>query len=1499
MFPQFAIDHTVGRLLIAEEALVYSISYVDFGDGSAREPFLAIAASFMTDGSIPIVDSEVKSEIAAIIAGYRGPDESGSVQQSDVVASAVGFKLPWPNGAAYSISQGWGGSYSHPCPGQQCYAYDFSTPEGTEIRASASGRADDVVGSYGVNHCGGYDYRNAANRVVVNHDDGTATLYLHLRAVSVGNGNTVVQGQKIGESGKTGWTNCNAHLHFQRQAQGAWITNSTPIYFDEYPGQQLAAGGRYTSGNGGGGGNSCTGGTPSLSSPGNGHVVTAGQSQSFSWSSVANCTRYRFEAWNTTGSGSHHVDVTGTSLSFTPSNAGEWKWQVAVIKSDGGYGAFPHTNSFTVRPQVTAPGKPHTPNPANGATLTYRTDLDISFQADGTEFQIHVWGTNYDRWIDWQGNRGVHLSGLAPGTYTWQANARNSAGASDWGPEWRFTIGDVSCPNQYRAEYFNNRSLSGSPALIRCEGWPIAHDWGNGSPAQGVVNTDSFSARWQSRVTIDAGAYTFAARGDDGIRVWVDGTLIIDRWDNNQPEYTVSRTFSSTAQHDIKVEYNDNGGAAVVQFRWFRDCSVVPSEQYCAEYFNNKDLSGSPAVANLEAKPLNQPWGMSGPGSGINADAFSGRWRGKFAFSAGTYTFQLRGDDGVRLKIDGVTKINEWRHQNATTFTATVAMTAGVHEIAVEYYEDGGWAELSLQWGVVVDSSPPVARWSSPANNAVVTTRTLLLQATVTDAGGSGIDRVAFSAKWSGSWHTVAEVRSASGPWSYTWDLCAAGVPDGATDIELGLQAYDNAENEFVYSQSYVNYHVTKQYTCNPNTSPTANAGPDQIVTDTDRNGSQAVTLNGSGSRDSDGSIASYIWLEGATQIATGVTPTVTLNAGSHTVTLRVTDDDGATATDTVVIVVNRPPVADAGTDRTVTDADGNGTQSVSLSASGSNDPDGTIASYVWLNGSTQIATGATPSVLLAVGTHTLTLRVTDNRGATATDTVTVEVARRAVQACSSVPSGSYCVDYYAGHDLAGSPLVATSDVAPLSHVWQGSAPMSGVPADHYSARWQGRFVFPESGVYDFFGQTDDGIRVLIDDVEVHRDWEAHSAPVSFSRHVAAGEHTVTIEYFENDGWASIKLDWRLANRAPVADAGPDQSLTDGDGNGSQAVALDGTASSDPDQGALSYSWKNGSTTIGSGASPSVTLSVGTHTITLTVTDPQGLSASDTVVVTVNPGETPSTPVLTLDKEKSKYNGWVTARLSGFAPNSSVTLSWPRRYEITSGPDDGQFTTILATGITDAGGRLTLRFRTPLEPVGDYTVTAKGAGNRDDTAILRVSPRIMLNETEGPAETRLRVYFYGFGPNEEIEVRWHTNNSTSSSYDVVQRITVADNGRASALVPIPRGESAGDHRIVGKVIGVSRSASTTFTLTRVAAAEMVDATPTPGRGMPTATPTAGPTQEVTVTPSPTVEPTSMPEPTATPTAEPTIEPTPTPTPTPLSPEPTPTAVLPEETDTET
>jgi hypothetical protein len=90
---------------------------------------------------------------------------------------------------------------------------------------------------------------------------------------------------------------------------------------------------------------------------------------------------------------------------------------------------------------------------------------------------------------------------------------------------------------------------------------------------------------------------------------------------------------------------------------------------------------------------------------------------------------------------------------------------------------------------------------------------------------------------------------------------------------------------------------------------PIANAGSDQTVIDADSNGNEQVTLNGSASYDSDGTIVSWVWTDDlGDTIPDGEITTAILSVGTHSITLTVTDDDGLSATDTVTITVDGEP---------------------------------------------------------------------------------------------------------------------------------------------------------------------------------------------------------------------------------------------------------------------------------------------------------------------------------------------------------------------------------------------------------------------------------------------------------------------------------------------------------------------------------------------------------------------------------------------------------------
>ena len=217
-----------------------------------------------------------------------------------------------------------------------------------------------------------------------------------------------------------------------------------------------------------------------------------------------------------------------------------------------------------------------------------------------------------------------------------------------------------------------------------------------------------------------------------------------------------------------------------------------------------------------------------------------------------------------------------------------------------------------------------------------------------------------------------------------------------ATDATAGLQG-PGAVGVDVYQSGSATGVATlnfDHFTAVPGggTPPPVNAPPTAVIGApgiTDR----TVSVSGAGSTDSDGTIAAYAWNFGDGTTASGATASRTYAAdGTYTITLTVTDDDGATATTTRSVTVtgapppNAPPVAAIGTP-TITD------RTVNVSGAGSNDSDGTIASYAWNFGDGTTASGATASRTYAAdGTYTITLTVTDDDGATASTTRSVTV---------------------------------------------------------------------------------------------------------------------------------------------------------------------------------------------------------------------------------------------------------------------------------------------------------------------------------------------------------------------------------------------------------------------------------------------------------------------------------------------------------------------------
>jgi beta-glucosidase len=120
-----------------------------------------------------------------------------------------------------------------------------------------------------------------------------------------------------------------------------------------------------------------------------------------------------------------------------------------------------------------------------------------------------------------------------------------------------------------KAEFFDNPTLSGWPVFTRIDSH-IDFDWAKGAPLP-ELSSDRFSVRWTGMIRAsDAGPYSFRARSDDGIRVFLNGELIIDDWQDHAPRtVATTRRLEAGKTYALRIDYhNHGGGAALAQFGW-------------------------------------------------------------------------------------------------------------------------------------------------------------------------------------------------------------------------------------------------------------------------------------------------------------------------------------------------------------------------------------------------------------------------------------------------------------------------------------------------------------------------------------------------------------------------------------------------------------------------------------------------------------------------------------------------------------------------------------------------------------------------------------------------------------------------------------------------------------------------------------------------------------------------------------------------------------------
>jgi hypothetical protein len=254
----------------------------------------------------------------------------------------------------------------------------------------------------------------------------------------------------------------------------------------------------------------------------------------------------------------------------------------------------------------------------------------------------------------------------------------------------------------WQATYWNNTSLWGTP-VVQLQESNLNHDWGFGSP-HFKVQADHFSARWTRYIDVPPGNYRFRMTVDDGVRLYVNGHLLIDAWKDQLPTTYTGDVSLTAGHHLVVVEYYENTGLAEAKLSW--EPISLTTGSWRAEYYANPWLGAgcmppSPStdcrVIVREDPEIDFDWGSGTPLWGMPSDRFSVRWMRTAHFEPGSYRFTTTTDDGVRLWVNEHLLIDNWRDQALASRSGTIYLEGDV-AIKMEYYENGGVAAARLTW---------------------------------------------------------------------------------------------------------------------------------------------------------------------------------------------------------------------------------------------------------------------------------------------------------------------------------------------------------------------------------------------------------------------------------------------------------------------------------------------------------------------------------------------------------------------------------------------------------------------------------------------------------------------------------------------------------------------------------------------------------------------------------------------------------------------------------
>jgi hypothetical protein len=633
-----------------------------------------------------------------------------------------------------------------------------------------------------------------------------------------------------------------------------------------------------------------------------------------------------------------------------------------------------------------------------------------------------------------------------------------------------------------QGEYFNNMTLAGAPALTRIDA-TVDFDWGTGSPGAGL-NADQFSVRWTGFVRAPAnGNYLFQTRSDDGVRLWVNGVLIINNWTDHSPTDNTSAAVALVAGTDYPVimEFYENGGGAEARLRWRRPAdaafSPIPTSDGTQGLLTTDNTA--PTIISVTAS-----CGLADRVAVVFSEAVDPAT----ATAIGNYSLN-RGASvtGATLAPDGRTVLLQ----------TSVLSSSGNYQLRVDNVRDLAVPPNTIAANTRVNFSYPGGGLRSG------------LSATYYDQGGV-----------SGAFFTGSTVSRVDGVVDFDWGGGSPAAGIGADNFSVRWTGYVQAPVSGVYafrtqSDDGIRLWVGGAQVINNWTDhgPTYDTGAVTLAAGQ----YYAVTLEYY--ERGGGAVARLQWQK------PGDAGFSTLPAGNLFHCDSTPPDIEAVQTtcgvNNRINVVFTEPVDPA----TATVA---GNYQLNNGAS--------------VSGAAMAGDGRTVSLLtsvLATGlSYQLRVRNVLDTAVPPNEVANPTIANFTLAAGTLLPglSGTYFSQGgISGAFFTGSTVSRVDGVVDFD--WGGGSPAAGIGADNFSVRWTGYVQAPVSGVYAFRTQSDDGIRLWVGGAQVINNWTDHGPTYDTGAvTLAAGQYyAVTLEYYERGGGAVARLQWQKPGDAGFA----------------------------------------------------------------------------------------------------------------------------------------------------------------------------------------------------------------------------------------------------------------------------------------------------------------------------------------------------------------------------